>query len=209
MIGRTDYHNVAGTRCPTDLVEVPSILMEQFLASGPVLRRFARHYRDGRPLPEHILKTRNFGRPERSALESNTQIVMAMADQALHACTAQDHPIDSMRVWNGIIDRYGAFPSTPDTSWHGRFGHLVGYGASYYAYLFDRLLANHIWQRLFQSDPLDRDAGERYKTELLRWGGGKDSWECLGSLLQDNVIRGGGQAALESLTSLRTDALQL
>lgn len=54
-----------------------------------------------------------------------------------------------------------------------RFSHLVGYGAKYYSYLISRAIASWIWQTYFQSDPLSRSSGEKYRRECLAHGGGK------------------------------------
>ncbi|KAJ1812126.1 Mitochondrial intermediate peptidase [Coemansia sp. RSA 2599] len=88
------------------------------------------------------------------------------------------------------------------TRWQSRFTHLIGYGASYYAYLFDRVLAGQIWSRVFSGDyahipasengapdPLSREAGERFKNEVLRWGGGRDPWQSLASVLDNGRTR--------------------
>ena len=40
-----------------------------------------------------------------------------------------------------------------------RFGHLVGYGGTYYAYLYATALAAALWRTHFAADPLSREAG--------------------------------------------------
>ena len=50
-----------------------------------------------------------------------------------------------------------------------RFHHLVGYGATYYAYLYAQALSAAIWQQQFANRPLTRAAGAPHCTpEHLR-----------------------------------------
>lgn len=79
--------------------------------------------------------------------------------------------LNSSVVLREILRRHSSTPHVPGTSWQGSFVHVVNYGAGYYAYLFARANAAAIWESLFAADPLSRDAGERYRRELLARGG--------------------------------------
>ena len=93
----------------------------------------------------------------------------------------------------------GLFPPVPDATWQGQFGHLFGYGATYYSYLLDRAIAARVWAQVFRPDPLSREAGERYKTEVLRYGGGKNPWHMLATLLRDDTLAEGDARAMEAI----------
>ncbi|KAG0150315.1 hypothetical protein CROQUDRAFT_652507 [Cronartium quercuum f. sp. fusiforme G11] len=196
MIGQTEYHNVAGTRCPTDLVELPSILMEHFASSPAVVSLFARHHAHGHPLDPHALQIQLAAQARFRALETNAQLVMAAADQHYHSEAVGEPGFESSAGWRDVQARFGVLPPVEGASWQTRFGHLHGYGAGYYSYLFDRAIAARVWENMFESNPLDRDAGERLKTELLQWGGGRDCWEAVGALLRDGRVAEGGREAI-------------
>jgi len=72
------------------------------------------------------------------------------------------------------------------TAWQTQFGHLYGYGATYYSYLFDRAIAGKVWATLFMDGPdgaLSREGGEVLKEKVLKWGGGRDPWEMVGDVV--------------------------
>lgn len=205
MLGRTTYHNVAGTRCATDLVELPSILMEHFLTSPEVLSLFARHYSSGAPLPVDAWKQITQSYKDLSALETNRQLVMACADQSFHSSSVGDRQWNTIDSWRSIQTSTGVTASAEGTAWHVNFTHLYSYGATYYSYLFDRAIAGRVWETLFANDPLSREAGERYKRELLRHGGGKDPWKCVGETLGDERIASGSTEAMNLVGSWNID----
>ncbi|TXT07151.1 hypothetical protein VHUM_03321 [Vanrija humicola] len=182
MIGRTEYHNVSGTRCATDFVELPSILMEHFVSSPEVLSLFAEHYATGAPLPMELLAAHRRLQQSLAALETHGQIVMAMLDQQYHSL-APGGAVDSTAVHNALQNRVGVVPAVEGTAWQTQFGHLQGYGATYYSYLFDRAIAGKVFETLFAADPLSRDGGDVLKTKLLKWGGGRDPWEMVGDVV--------------------------
>ena len=47
LLSRTKYQHLSGVRCPTDFVETPSTLMENFLQDYNFVSLFARHWTRG------------------------------------------------------------------------------------------------------------------------------------------------------------------
>ncbi|KAJ1942906.1 Mitochondrial intermediate peptidase, partial [Linderina macrospora] len=85
MLGQNGFHNVAGTRCPVDFVELPSILMEHFARSPQALSLFASHYKTGAPLPLELVKQHAEQRRRYTALDLHAQLFMSALDQKYHA----------------------------------------------------------------------------------------------------------------------------
>lgn len=201
ILARTSFQNVSGTRCATDLAELPSTLMEFFAADPSVLALFARHYETDEPLPYRLVaqKIRQARRFEASDTEN--QIILAMLDQALHSTKARELDFDSTKIFHNIQRTFGSGPpDPPGTRWQGFFGHLSGYGSTYYSYLFDRALAQRVWDVVFSGGgggaALSRENGEHLKEKLLKWGGGRDPWKCLSDVLEDERLADGGEEAM-------------
>lgn len=212
VLGRTALQNVAGTRCATDFAELPSVLMEHFAASPEVLSMYARHWQTDTPLNtalvgEEMARRRKFA----SAAEAEAQILLSVLDQQLHGADvpatgapggdAWDSTAVYASVWND--PRFASVREPAGTAWHGFFGHLFGYGAVYYAYLFDRAIAGRVWSDVFEGGAraLDRDRGQRYRDEVLRWGGGRDGWACVAGVLGSEKawMRDGGEEAMREV----------
>ncbi|EEP76173.1 hypothetical protein UREG_01022 [Uncinocarpus reesii 1704] len=140
VLARTSLQTISGTRCATDFVELPSVLMENFATAPEVLALYARHWETNEPLPEHMVQSMKSNRRE-----------------------PEQCP----------------------------------------CYLFDRAIANKVWSDVFQKGELstNRNAGERFKNEVLQWGGGRDGWSCIAGLLDANgngkLAEGGEEAMRE------------
>ena len=82
--------------------------------------------------------------------ETEAQILLAMLDQAYHSSLAASPDFDSTKVYHDVYNMHASIPEPAGTAWQGFFGHLFGYGATYYSYLFDRAIAGKIWRDVFQ-----------------------------------------------------------
>lgn len=211
ILARTSLQNVSGTRCATDLAELPSTLMEHFCADPTVLGLFARHYETDAPLDYAMVvdKLRQSRRFE--GTENENQILLAMLDQEYHSSTVASSTFDSTETYRSIQTQYGHTPvDPPGCRWQGFFGHLFGYGSTYYSYLFDRVLAERVWRVVFASGEhgaaVSRENGERLKENLLRWGGSREPWRCLADTLRDDRVAAGDETAMALVGSWGTGA---
>ncbi|KAF7307093.1 Mitochondrial intermediate peptidase [Mycena indigotica] len=199
MVGRTDYQNVSGTRCATDFVELPSILMEHFLTSPTVLSLFD---------AESTSVDRQSGNHHEDpchSIDTYSQILLAALDQMYHSPTVLEHNFDSTAELARLHNTRGLIPHVPGTSFQTHFGHLVGYAATYYSYLFDRAIASRVWRNVFSADPLERATGEKYKREVLGYGGGKDPWKMVSTLLNAPQLESGDAEAMREVGRWRIE----
>uniref|UniRef100_A0A6Q2WUK7 Mitochondrial intermediate peptidase n=1 Tax=Esox lucius TaxID=8010 RepID=A0A6Q2WUK7_ESOLU len=171
MLGRTRYQHVTGTRCSTDFAEVPSVLMEFFATDHQVVRKFARHYQTGQPLPKTLLSCLCESKRICGAADTQLQIFYAALDQVYHGKPQNRSTTDILKE---MQEKFYGLPYVPNTAWQLRFSHLIGYGAKYYSYLMSRAIASMIWRQCFQKDPFNREMGERYRREMLAHGGIKE-----------------------------------
>uniref|UniRef100_A0A0X3PRI0 Peptidase M3A/M3B catalytic domain-containing protein n=1 Tax=Schistocephalus solidus TaxID=70667 RepID=A0A0X3PRI0_SCHSO len=210
MVARTRYQHVTGTRCSTDLAEVPSTLMEHFALDTRVTCQYARHFDTGEAPSStedvqallRLSTSRAFGQ----SVEVLQHLTHAIMDQRMHSGPpdkvlparpdANGTP-PSARFLNGIVreycDEWLATEETPDflagkpiATTH-RFGHLAGYGGRYYSYLMARAGAGLIWQKGFAGDPWSTAFGRRYRDYLLRHGGEQRPAFMLKRLLGDSA----------------------
>lgn len=225
LLGRTRLQNVAGTRCATDFAELPSILMEHFAADPAVLGLYARHWETDKPLNVDLVAMElEREREGRSASETESQILLSALDQAFHSPAvpgraqgqAESGQWSSTPLYHTIYTSplFTTTPEPPGTSWHGFFGHLYQYGGVYYSYLFDRAIANQVFNNTFKQGrdggALGRENGERYKREVLAWGGSRGGWECVAGVLGEGEygwMKGGGRAAMEEVGRWGTGGL--
>lgn len=196
MFGRTKLQNLSGTRCATDFVELPSILMEFFAKDERVLTTFARHYFTDEPIPINLLRSYQKESNFLKHTESFAQLKMAMLDQELHSNYVFDPAFNSSKVYHRLERSLKIFRDDK-SNWQGKFGHLFGYGAMYYTYLFDRAIATKVWEHLFAKDPLNRVNGEKFKEKVLKFGGSKDPWKCIGDVLDQPELSTGDLKAME------------
>ena len=206
VLARTALQNVAGTRCATDFAELPSTLMEHFCADPSVLSLFDRHHSTDEPLPYEMVAERLRVSKRFEASDRENQIILAMLDQAYHSSLPGTAGFDSTEIYHELQRKHGRLP--PDargTRWQGFFGHLFGYGSTYYSYLFDQVLSERVWRVVFSGGKggaaLDRENGERLKANLLRWGGSRDPWRCLSDALRDERLVDGDEKAMRIVGS--------
>ncbi len=110
-----------------------------------------------------------------------------MLDQAFHTIESESALNDPMympvQIVEKCINEYHTLPYVPDTHWHLRYTHLVGYGAKYYSYLISKAIASKIWSECFEREPLSSSAGHSYRTQLLQYGGERSAKELVTSLV--------------------------
>ncbi len=201
LLSRTTYQHLSGTRGATDVIEAPSTLLERLAWRGEALTLWARAA-DGTPLPVGLLRKLASARRAFAATDALQQVVHATADLALHSA-ARSEEIDASFLEHAVMHasaRYAPWPAQP-AGWEQRFGHIVGYGGSYYSYLYGRALSGAAWRRTGLADnPLSRHAGMLLWTHMLRPGGSLPPAQAFGALLGEGAMRvlGGGAAEADA-----------
>lgn len=172
ILGGTTLASFSGTNVKTDFVEMPSQMLEEWVWDPQMLQGISSHYQTGEPLPlsliEKKIKLRN--------LNSGSHILR----QLFFARLSLDYFKDGAQKDTHLIEKKlheEIRPSVayePETFLQASFGHLHGYGAKYYGYLWSKVFALDLFNEIKKQGLLDQTIGQRYVQGILGQGGSKD-----------------------------------
>lgn len=158
-----------------DVIEAPSTLLEEWVWDADTLAKFATDS-EGRPIPrtlvDKMVAGRNFGRA------FGTMGQLGLAAVALDYYSADMGPADLTRRFNETYGRYALAPYPEGSHMQASFGHLSGYGASYYTYQWSEALAADLLSRFRKAGLRDTATARAYR-ELVLAPGGSESMNVL------------------------------
>jgi len=176
---RAEMVRFSGSSTENDFVEAPSQIMENWTWRPEVLRRFARHYQTGEPIPDRLVEQLTAAKNLNIALNNLRQAQYGLFDMWLHDDSA-DKVIES--VLRRSVD-VSLFPFHEGTFFPASFGHLFGYDAGYYGYLWSEVYGDDMWSRFADEGVTNPVVGLEYRREILEKGGSRDGMDLLRSFL--------------------------
>jgi thimet oligopeptidase len=91
--------------------------------------------------------------------------------------------LDTTALAAELQGRYTPFPHVPGTYFHLSFGHLDGYSAIYYTYMWSLVIAKDLVGPFRAAGLMDRDVARRYRRAVLEPGGAKPAAELVQDFL--------------------------
>jgi thimet oligopeptidase len=168
--GNTPWAGLSGVRTEWDFVEAPSQMLEEWCWDASVLRRFARHVETGAPIPADLVERMRAADEFGKGLRVRQQMFYAATSLRLH--DRDPHGIDTTALGAEMQERYTPFRHVPDTYFQESFGHLEGYSAIYYTYMWSLVIAKDLFGVFRREGLLNPAAAARYRCAILEPGGG-------------------------------------
>jgi thimet oligopeptidase len=167
--GRTRYAAHSGVSTEWDFVEAPSQMLEEWVWDPAVLATFARHLETGAPIPAEMVKRMKAADEYGKGLHVRRQMSLAALSLELHRRDAAS--VDAEQVSREMVERYTPFRFVEGTHFHLAFGHLEGYSAIYYTYMWSKVIAKDFLGEFRRAGMMDAATALRYRREILEPGG--------------------------------------
>ena len=139
-------------------------MLENFMWQPSILKEVSANVTTGAPLPDDLIAKAIAARYVDEAYFTTGQIKLGMVDMAYHSSGPK---VDTTAVWGRITTEYTPLAMVPGTHPQAAFGHLFGYDAGYYSYLWALVYAQDMFTA-FQKGGLENPAvGLRYRRNDL------------------------------------------
>jgi thimet oligopeptidase len=183
VLTKTKLSSQSGTSVSRDFVEAPSQIFENWTWNYESLKLFAKHYKTGEVLPKELfdkmLAAKNVG----SGLGYTQQVYYGILDFTLHDKYDPTSSKPIVEVMKELQNKITLYPYLEGTEMFASFGHLMGYAAGYYSYLWALVYADDMFSVFDKNGLLDKTTGLRYRDIILSNGGSRDELEMVKEFL--------------------------
>ena len=179
--GHRKWIGTSGIQTEWDFVEAPSQMLEEWTRDAKTLQTFARHYKTNEPIPADLVAQMNRANEFGKGLHVGAQMVYARLSLSVY-----DRPpaeVNTDALVKKIYTEYSPIPFVDGTHMQTAFGHLDGYSAIYYTYMWSLVMAKDMFSRFDRNNLLDPVPAMLYRKTVLEPGGSKPAAELLEDFL--------------------------
>lgn len=174
------YASQSGYNTAWDFVEAPSQMLEHWAWDKKSLALLSSHYQTGLPIPPSLLKNLLKSKDHLLRYTTLRQLILGIFDLELHTATTTP---PSAKLYGDMVKKYTGITMSPDAIFPAGFGHLDGYDAGYYGYLWSNVYAADMFTRFKKEGILNKKTGADYKKWILEKGGSIEEVELVKGFL--------------------------
>jgi len=167
--GQHQWSGTGGTRTERDFVEAPSQMLEEWMRDPATVQSFAKHYQTNEPVPTDLMMKMRRSQDFSKGLQVRRQMVYA--DLSLSIYDRDPSKVDVDAMSKDLVARYQPYKFVDGTHFACSFGHLDGYSAVYYTYMWSLVIAKDMFSAFNQDNLLDPTVAQRYRAAVLAPGG--------------------------------------
>ena len=179
VLSRVEVPALGGTRVPSDWVELPSQIMENWTWERPALDLFARNWETGEPIPEPLYRKMLAARTFMGAYLQMRQLSYGTIDLDLHVRFDPAKDGDPVQRAQRVMEGFQPHPSFARDHLITSFAHIFsgGYAAGYYSYLWSAVLEADAFTRFQREGLFSRETGRAFVDAVLSQGDAEEPAE--------------------------------
>jgi peptidyl-dipeptidase Dcp len=178
LLSDVTYERLSGTQVLRDFVELPSQIFEHWITEPEVLRRHARHWKTGEPIPLPLVERMQRARQFNQGYETVRYTASAIVDLAVHALADAEPPADLCAFEAELLRAQGLPHGVGLNHRLVHFQHLFAgssYAAGYYVYLWAEVLDADGYEAFTEAgSPFAADVAARLKRHIYASGNSVD-----------------------------------
>ncbi|AKC88335.1 hypothetical protein WQ53_10275 [Pseudoxanthomonas suwonensis] len=178
--GHQRYAQLDYNRLEWDFMESPSTLLEEWVWDYDTLATFAVNAKGG-TIPRELVERMNSARYFARGLWLMRQL--GLASISLNYYNRDPAGIDLDALARESYSRYDLSPYPDGIHPYASFGHLDGYSAIYYTYLWSGAIATDLLTEFEANGMRDLATARRYRDEVLATGGSRPAAESIEAFL--------------------------
>ena len=170
----------AGYNTVWDFVEAPSQMLENWAWDKKSLALLSTHHETKKALPAKLLNNLLASKKYMVRYGALRQLVLALFDLTLHTKGASN----INKLYTDLLKKYTGMTSIKESIFPAGFGHLEGYDAGYYGYMWSKVYAADMFTRFEKEGILNKKTGADYTHAILEQGGSHDEVELVTKFLK-------------------------
>ncbi len=183
-LSRARLESQAGANVAWDFVETPSQIMENWVWDKEVMKKLSRHYITGKHMDDAMIDRIIKGKTFQNAYFYTRQLVQGKLDLDLHTGKVKD----ASQAYRKMSKYYfNVELPEKETLFPAGFGHLVGYDAGYYSYLWALVYACDAFESFKtkgnKNVMTNKEVGMKWRHEVLEKGSSDDEMKLVKNFL--------------------------